>query len=189
MYKYKYRGNCTRSNPMNTWWRHQMGTFPRNWICAGNSPVPGEFPAQRPVTRSFGVFFDMRLNKRLSKQSWGWWFDTLSRPLWRHCNDLCRYRLGCSLCQCQKYGKIFTGPTYKLLLRFTGISYVYRSLIPHELHILSNVLFSGFQSSRELWNPLRKAVPGKFHGSDRHSKATVYKTETIFTGLGHRKVS
>ena len=47
----------------------------------------GEFPAQRPVTRSFDVFFDLRLNKRLSKQSWGWWFGTLSRPLWRHCND------------------------------------------------------------------------------------------------------
>ena len=40
-------------------------------ICAGNSPVTGEFHAQRPVTRSFGVFFDLRLNKRLSKQSWG----------------------------------------------------------------------------------------------------------------------
>ena len=36
-------------------------------ICAGNSPVPGEFPTQRPVTRSFDVFFDLRLNKRLSK--------------------------------------------------------------------------------------------------------------------------
>ena len=55
-------------------------------ICAGNSPVPGEFPAQRPVTRSFDVFFDLRLNKRLSKQWWGWWFETLSHPLWRHCN-------------------------------------------------------------------------------------------------------
>ena len=41
-------------------------------ICARNSPVPSEFPAQRPVTRSFDVFFDLRLNKRLSKQSWGW---------------------------------------------------------------------------------------------------------------------
>ena len=59
-------------------------------ICAGNSPVPGEFPVQRSVTRSFDVFFDLRLNKRLSKQSWGWWFETLSRTLWRHCNaDLC----------------------------------------------------------------------------------------------------
>ena len=42
-------------------------------LCAGNSPVAGEFPAQKPVTRSFDVFFDLRLNKRLSKQSWGWW--------------------------------------------------------------------------------------------------------------------
>ena len=55
-------------------------------ICAGNSLVPGEFPAQRPVARSFDVFFVLRLNKRLSKQSWGWWFRTLSCPLWRHCN-------------------------------------------------------------------------------------------------------
>ena len=36
-------------------------------LCAGNSLVTGEFPAQRPVTRSFGVFFDLRLYKRLSK--------------------------------------------------------------------------------------------------------------------------
>ena len=56
-------------------------------ICAGNSPLPGEFPAQKPVTRNFDVFFDLRLNKRLSKQSWGWWFETLSRPLWRHRNE------------------------------------------------------------------------------------------------------
>ena len=55
-------------------------------ICAGNSPVPGEFPTQRPVTRSFDVYFDLRPNKRLSKQSWGWWFETLSCPLWRHRN-------------------------------------------------------------------------------------------------------
>ena len=69
------------------WWRHQMETFSALLaICAGNSLVPGEFPAQRPVTRSFDVFFDLRLNKRLSKQSWGWWFETLSCPLWRHCN-------------------------------------------------------------------------------------------------------
>ena len=70
-----------------SWWRHQMETFPA-WlvICAGNSPVPGEIPAHRPVTQSFDVFFDLRLNKRLSKQSWGWWFETLSRLSWRHYN-------------------------------------------------------------------------------------------------------
>ena len=55
-------------------------------LCARNSPVTGEFPPQRPVTRSFHVFFDLRLNERLGKQSWGWWFETSSRSLWRHCN-------------------------------------------------------------------------------------------------------
>ena len=79
------RGTCTVNGsnihgclPENTW-RHQMETFSALLaICAGNSPVTGEFPAQRTVTRSFGVFFDLRLNKWLSKQSWG-------------CTDLRRY--------------------------------------------------------------------------------------------------
>ena len=54
-------------------------------------PLCGEFtghrwfPSQRRVTRSFDVFFNLFLNKRLSKQSWGWWFETSSHPLWRHC--------------------------------------------------------------------------------------------------------
>ena len=69
------------------WWRHQMETFSALLaICAGNSPVIGEFHAQRPETRSFDVFFDLRRNKRLYKQSWGWLLETLWRPLWRHCN-------------------------------------------------------------------------------------------------------
>ena len=69
------------------WWRHQMETFSALLdICAGNSPVPGEFPTQRPVTRSFDVYFDLRPDKRLSKQSWGWWFETLLHSLWRHRN-------------------------------------------------------------------------------------------------------
>ena len=51
-----------------TWWRHQMETFSALLaICVGNSPAIGEFPAQRPVTRSFGVFFDPRLNERVRK--------------------------------------------------------------------------------------------------------------------------
>ena len=71
-----------------TWWRHQMKTFSALLaICAGNSPVPGEFPAQRAVTLSFDVFSDLRLNKRSSKQAWYWRFETLPRPLWRHSNE------------------------------------------------------------------------------------------------------
>ena len=70
------------------WWRHQMEAFSAlPALCAGNSPVTGEFSAQRPVTQSFDVFFDLHLNKRLSKQSWGWWSETPSRSLWRHSNE------------------------------------------------------------------------------------------------------
>ena len=65
-----------------------METF-SSWLalCAGNSPVTGEFPTQRPVMRSFDVFYDLRLKKR-SKQPWGWWFEMPSHPLWRHSNDV-----------------------------------------------------------------------------------------------------
>ena len=55
-------------------------------FCAGNSPVTGEFPTQRPVTQSVDVFFDLPLNKRLGKQWCSWWFETPSCPLWRHRN-------------------------------------------------------------------------------------------------------
>ena len=56
----------------------------------------GEFPSQRPVTRNFDIFFDQRLNKRFSEQSWGSWFETPSRSSWRHCND-------------HKIGQLWTG--------------------------------------------------------------------------------
>ena len=73
-------------------WRNMMTSANGN-IFRVTSPLcgeftgPGEFPTQRPVTRSFDVFFDLRPNKRLSKQWRGWWFETLSRPFWRHRND------------------------------------------------------------------------------------------------------
>ena len=73
------------------WWRHQMEPFPVLLaLYAGNSPVTGEFPAQRPVTRSFDVFFDLHL----CKQTRGWWFETPSRSLWRHHNG--KWLVACS---------------------------------------------------------------------------------------------
>ena len=71
-------GLYTKQTP--TWWRHQTETF-------SALPVTGEFPAQTPVTRRFDVFFDLCLNKRLSKQWWGWWFETPLRSFWRHYNE------------------------------------------------------------------------------------------------------
>ena len=76
-----------------SWWRHQMEACSAFLaLCAGNPPVTAGLPPQRPVTRNFDVlfiyFFDLRLSKRLSKQSGRRWFVTPSRSLWRHCNGL-----------------------------------------------------------------------------------------------------
>ena len=51
-------------------------------LCEGNSPVTGEFSSQRPVTRSFEVFFDLCLNKRLRHR----WLYTPTPSLWLLCN-------------------------------------------------------------------------------------------------------
>ena len=56
----------------------------------GECTGPGEFPTQRPVKQSFDVFFDLHFNKRLSKQPWGWWFET-PWSLWCQCNEIRRH--------------------------------------------------------------------------------------------------
>ena len=72
-----------------TWWHHQMVTFSALLpLHKGNSLVTGEFPSQRPVMLIFDVFFDLRLDKRFSKQSRRRWFETPSHALWCHCNEL-----------------------------------------------------------------------------------------------------
>ena len=71
-----------------TWWRHQMETFAASLaVCEENPPVTGGFPSQRPVTRSFDIFYK-RMNKQLSKQSIRRWFETPLRSLWRRCNEI-----------------------------------------------------------------------------------------------------
>ena len=71
-----------------TWWCHETETFSALLaLCAGNSAVTGEFFSQRPVTWSFGVFFDLTLNKWLTKQFICRWFEMPSCSLWRHCNE------------------------------------------------------------------------------------------------------
>ena len=68
-----------------SWWRHQMESFSALLaLCKGNSSVKGS------VKQSFDVFFNLRLNTRLSKQSRRRWFETPSCPLWRHCNFDCQ---------------------------------------------------------------------------------------------------
>ena len=95
-------------------------------------------PAQRPVSRSFDVFLDMRLNKELSKQSWGWWFGTPSRSLWRHCNVLLPYHF------CQLAFKYDMTTKYHILQMndssyFTGHTQAWPPYVP--VHSLPHMHF------------------------------------------------
>ena len=79
--------NWHQTMKQSSWRRHQMQTFSVLLaFCAGNSPVTGEFPTQRPVTRSFDIFFDLHLNQQLGKQWRLRWFETISRSVWRLCD-------------------------------------------------------------------------------------------------------
>ena len=99
-------------------------------ICAGNSPVPGEFPAQRPVTRGFDGFFDLSPDKRLSKQSWGWWFETPSHSLWRHRNGPRPVQIGLDW---QRVA--FTIPTrYMAFTRYCFIQWILKLRGRFEIH-------------------------------------------------------
>ena len=116
-------------------WRHQMETFSASLaICAGNSLV-----TQRLVTRSFDVFFDLRLNIWLSKQWWGWWFKTSSRPLWRHCIGFIYSKSHkiCTCCCCALFIYLYTSghnpwKMYKLLLCLTLVWLFYNTQFFHE---------------------------------------------------------
>ena len=91
-HKEKTKQNKIQQNHMHIWWDILMMTSSNGNIFRVTGPLcgeftgPGEFPTQRPVTQSFDVFFDLRLNKRLSKQPWSWWFETPSWSWWRQCN-------------------------------------------------------------------------------------------------------
>ena len=99
----------------------------------GEFTGPGEFPAQRPVTWCFDVFFDLRLNKRLSKQPWGWWFEMPSWSLWRQCNavDCAQWRSAWALpyhfgnesdywIKSNIHNKTFVGKNFNPLIHFTS---------------------------------------------------------------------
>ena len=71
---------------------HVMMTSSNGNIFSVTGHLCGEFTGHQWILHTMasdaehGVFFDLRLNKRLSKQWWGWWFETPSHPLWRHYN-------------------------------------------------------------------------------------------------------
>ena len=116
-----------------TWWRDPMATFYALLaLCEGNS---GEFPSQRPVTRSFGVFFDLGLNKQLSKQSWGWWFETTSRSLWRLWNS----------------SKTYSGRIYPCSSGFLHWHCGYHTIVPEPVKLSRSIWVNKSHESTENW--------------------------------------
>ena len=88
--------------------------------------VTGEFTTQRQVTRIFDIFFDLRPKKRLSKQSWGWWFETPWGPLWRHCNVMAHNTFGC----------------------FTNISRVPQDILWNFVYFINRTSYDNFKPKR-----------------------------------------
>ena len=108
--------------------RYFMMTSSNGNIFRVTGHLCGEFPAQRPVTQSFDVFFDLRLNKGLNKQSRGWWFETSSFSLWRHGNVNSIFRHFNALehmfeqLRCWKF-------VQKVLLKWCPLTLVFKSAI------------------------------------------------------------
>ena len=76
-------------------WKH----FPRYWpFVRGIHRSPVNSPHKGQRRRALDFFFDLRLNKPLGKQSRGWWFETQSRSLWRHCNGCWHTEKCCLKC-------------------------------------------------------------------------------------------
>ena len=75
---------CTRTYDDVIKWKH----FPRYWSFVREihrSPLNSAHKSQWGGFLMFSLI--CALNKHLSKHSWGWWFKTPSRSLWRHCNE------------------------------------------------------------------------------------------------------
>ena len=115
-------------------------------FCAGDSPVTSEFSAQRPVTRSFDVFFHLCPNKQLSKQSWGWWFETPLRSLWRHCNvDLMRIQVDIRKRKYLTNQVLEKGAKQCVEWELESVGMVYTKLIK----LVLGTWFAGFQKVHE----------------------------------------
>ena len=93
-------------------------TFRVTGSLCGDLPATGEFPAQRPVTLSFDAFVDLRPNKRLSKQSWTWCFETPSCSLWRHCNGWMTWKFSTPQEMCPRCAVVVVA---RLSIEFTHI--------------------------------------------------------------------
>ena len=118
--------------------------FPRyrSALCAGNSPVTGEFPSQGPVTWIFDVSFGVHQDERLSKRTRCWWFETPWRSLWCHCNVIARGNRqdGCLVILKNSSD---TRPWNILLWQYENVAFRHLWLVWLKFTILSRIINNG----------------------------------------------
>ena len=124
-------------------------------LCQANSPVTGEFPSQRPVTQSFDIFFDMRLNKRLSNQARLRWFETPSSSLRRHCyENVCRAeRVAMNIEWLFFFARFQAGCIIRAVTRFAPSQWQTVLLCNNVSHWLGASLESGLKMTMTAWRP------------------------------------
>ena len=127
-------------------------------ICVGNSPVLGEFPTQRPVTRSFDVYFELRPNKRLNKQWWGWSFEMQSRPLWRHRNVVAEKTGGWPW---KSQGVLWGLVARPLVLIFMWL-YSSISMFQYRVGVFSVISPQSISKHLKVWGRMHKLLPFYF---------------------------
>ena len=108
----------------------------------GEFTGPGEYPSQRPVTRSFDVYFDLRLNKRLSKQSWGWWFETPLWSIWRQCN----------------------GNAFRITVPLSPVDSLYKGPVMRSFDVSHNKMLNKHFIDLWSWTPWRSCDVTVMHG-------------------------
>ena len=159
-------------------------------ICAGISPVPGEFPSQRPVTRSFDVFFDLHLNKPLSNQSWSWWFEMPSRQFWRHCNVVTQQWhvstvLSAHDCESLNMNKSTQGGTNLTFLGNWNLDSIWNKWYVCA-HLTAKVMTLGFTIVSARWNGW--ILPAKYRLYARLNQITIAIDEDMSPNRRHAVV-
>ena len=86
-------------------WKHSSAPLT---ICEGNQPVPGGFPSQRPMTRSFAIFLWCAPEQTAEQTMRMPWFNMPWRSLWRCLNKWWLNSLthACAIRRPQKYGTV-----------------------------------------------------------------------------------
>ena len=149
-------------------WKH----FLRYWPFVRGIHRSRWIPHTKSVTRSFDVFFNLRLNKRLSKQPWGWWFETPSWSLWRQCNAVSR----CNLPFCPSQNTDVNFPLFLTLL--------IKILHFHNIHYFSNKYMMPLIHHRFIcW-----VDRGWFHDSKYNSAWISVKAKTCISHIPRGKI-